>query len=392
MPGYKITMLPDDVVQAYTLAEGRACPAVSLYVTLDEATLEIRSTETKLERVPIAANLRHDQLDGVVTAEWLENPGFEHENTLQRPAIEREQLSFLYRLAKELKARREVVRGKPETFNRPDYNFRLVGNDGAEPVGNEQVEISTRQRGSPLDLIVAEAMILANSTWGSWLGELGVPGIYRSQASLLPGVKVRMGTKALPHAGIGVPSYAWSTSPLRRYTDLVNQWQIIAATRHGKTAALAAPFKPKDAELFSIISAFDAAYSTYNGYQGGMERFWTLKYLQQNGITEITATTFKEGPAGSFLVRADTLPLVLPVLGAQGLARGARVRVRLGEIDEITLDIGGTVIEQLDVVANTAPEPEDDEDDSASAGPIAIAVDMNEAEPAGAAATDPVQA
>ena len=69
-----------------------------------------------------------------------------------------------------------------------------------------------------------------------------------------------------------------------------------------------------------------------------------------------------------------------------------RVRVRLGEIDEITLDIGGTVIEQLDVVANTAPEPEDDEDDSASAGPIAIAVDMNEAEPAGAAATDPVQA
>ena len=123
-----------------------------------------------------------------------------------------------------------------------------------------------------------------------------------------------------------------------------------------------------------------------------MERFWTLKYLQQNGITEITATTFKEGPAGSFLVRADTLPLVLPVLGAQGLARGARVRVRLGEIDEITLDIGGTVIEQLDVVANTAPEPEDDADDSASAGPIAIAVDMNEAEPAGAAATDPVQA
>ena len=49
-------------------------------------------------------------------------------------------------------------------------------------------------------------------------------------------------------------SYAWSTSPLRRYTDLVNQWQIIAAARHGRTAALAAPFKPKDAALFSIIS------------------------------------------------------------------------------------------------------------------------------------------
>ena len=84
-------------------------------------------------------------------------------------------------------------------------------------------------------------------------------------------------------------SYAWSTSPLRRYTDLVNQWQIIAAARHGRTAALAAPFKPKDAELFSIISGFDAAYAAYNAHQAGMERFWTLKYLQQQGIAELEA-------------------------------------------------------------------------------------------------------
>ncbi|APW39726.1 ribonuclease II [Rhodoferax koreense] len=378
MPGYKVTMLPDAVVQTYTLQEGRDCPAVSLYVTLDEATLEIKASETRLERVHIAANLRHDQLDQVVTAEWLENPGFEHENTDLRPGIEREQLSFLYRLAKHLKALREVVRGKPENFNRPDYNFRLVGNDGAEPTGNEQVLISTRQRGSPLDLIVAEAMILANSTWGGWMADNGVPGIYRSQASLAPGVKVRMGTKALPHAGIGVKSYAWSTSPLRRYTDLVNQWQIIACARHGKTAALAAPFKPKDAELFSIISMFDAAYAAYNGYQGGMERFWTLKYLQQNGITEVVGTVFKEG-----LVRADELPLVLPVMGTQDLPRGARVRVKLGAIDEITLDVAGTVLERLDAVADAAPptaEEELDDEEDAAAGPIAIAVDMEEAE------------
>jgi exoribonuclease-2 len=288
----------------------------------------------------------------------------------------REQLSFLYQLAKNLKAKREVVRGKPETFNRPDYNFKLVGNDGAEPKGDEQVQISTRQRGSPLDLIVAEAMILANSTWGSWMAELGVPGIYRSQASLLPGVKVRMGTKALPHAGIGVKSYAWSTSPLRRYTDLVNQWQIIACARHGKTAALAAPFKPKDADLFSIISSFDAAYSTYNGYQGAMERFWTLKYIQQNSLTEITGTVFKEN-----MVRADDMPLVLPVLGAKDLPRGAHVRVKLGEIDEITLDVMGTVVERLDAVQETAADesPEED-DDEPVAGPIAIAVDMSETE------------
>ncbi len=391
MPGYKITMLPDEVVQIYTLDEGRANPAVSLYVTIDEATLAITGTETKLERVPVEVNFRHDQLDHIVTEEWLADPSIQVENTPQPLLDKREQLSFLHRLANNLKAQREVVRGKPENFNRPDYNFRLIGNNRAEPQGNEQVQITTRKRGAPLDLIVAEAAIVANSTWGLLLAEHGVPGIYRSQASMAPGVKVRMGTKALPHAGIGVKAYSWATSPLRRYVDLVNQWQIIAVVRHGKTAALAAPFKPKDADLFSIISSFDAAYSAYNGYQGGMERFWTLKYLEQNGITELNATVFKEGPGGSFLVRADDLPLVFPVLGAQNLPRGARLKVKLGDVDEITLDIHGTVIERLDDPADPSddgPVEDAEEDEDTVAGPIAIAVDVNEA-PAEAAAATP---
>ncbi|MBU3646952.1 MAG: RNB domain-containing ribonuclease [Limnohabitans sp.] len=384
MPGYKITMLPDDVVQTYTLQEGRDCPAVSLYVTFDESTLALQHTETRVERVPIAANLRHDQLDSIVTEAWLTDNSFTHAVGVQEPAMPRTQLAFLFRLAQHLKAQREVVRGKPETFNRPDYNFRLVGNDGAEPQGDEQVQIIIRQRGAPLDLMVAEAMILANSTWGNWMAELGVPGIYRSQASLQPGVKVRMGTKALPHAGIGVPSYAWSTSPLRRYTDLVNQWQIIACAKHGSTAALAAPFKPKDAELFSIISAFDGAYGAYNAYQNGMERFWTLQYLKQHHITELSATVFKTFPGQPPMARADDLPLVLPVLGAGELPRGAHVQLRLSAIDDISLDISGQLLHVLEADApSTTHEAElleEDEDDTA-AGPIALAMDVNEAQP-----------
>ena len=371
MPGYKLTMLPDDVVQNYTLMAGRNCPAVSLYVTMDEATLEMRDTQTRIELVPIVSNLRHDVLDSTFTEAFFEAA---HQTSPPTDIAWAEELTFLHRTARHLKAQREVARGKPENFNRPDYNFKLDNPSGQEPQGNELVTITTRQRGAPLDLIVAEAMILANSTWGLWLAEHGVPGIYRSQASMAPGVKVRMGTKALPHAGLGVKSYAWSTSPLRRYTDLVNQWQIIACAKHGRTAALVAPFKPKDAELFSIISGFDAAYSAYNGYQSGIERYWTLKYLQQNGITELMATAFKDN-----LVRADDLPLVLPATGALGLPRGAKVRVKLGEIDEITLDITSAVLERLDVVADTPNETADmDDDDEPSAGPIAIAVDVNE--------------
>ncbi len=375
MPGYKLTMLPDDVVQNYTLMAGRNCPAVSLYVAMDEGTFEIKETTTKLELVPIAANLRHDVLDSTFNeAFFAENSTNATETVAARADIAwATELIYLHKLAKSLKSQREVARGKPENFNRPDYNFKLSNPTGQAPEGNEQVTITTRQRGAPLDLIVAEAMILANSSWGNWLADHGVPGIYRSQASLAPGVKVRMGTKALPHAGLGVKSYAWSTSPLRRYTDLVNQWQIIACAKNGRTAALVAPFKPKDAELFSIISGFDAAYSAYNGYQSGIERYWTLKYLQQNGITELVATAFKDN-----LVRADELPLVLPATGALGLPRGAKVRIKLGEIDEITLDITSAVIERLDVVMADAGQEDADEDD-VIAGPIAIAVDVNEA-------------
>ena len=380
MPGYKITMLPDDVVKRYTLAEGQDCPALSLYVRFDEASLTVLDSETRIEKVHIAANLRHDQLDSLVTAEWLEDPDFEHASAQPELPMPRSELAFFWRLAQHLKAQREVVRGKPETFNRPDYTFRLAREDqGLPPVGNEAVSIGTRLRGAPLDLIVAEAMILANSTWGQWLASLGVPAIYRSQASLAPGVKVRMGTKALPHAGIGVPSYAWSTSPLRRYTDLVNQWQIIACARHGATAALAAPFKPKDAQLFAIISSFDAAYSAYNSYQSGMERFWTLQYLGQQQITELNATLFKEAAGGQWLVRADELPLVLTVLGAQGLERGAKVRVKLGHIDAIALDVHGTVLERLESPAvATVDENAQDEFEDDGAGPLTIAVDLNE--------------
>ncbi len=383
MPGHKITMLPDDIVAAYTLTEGRDCPAVSLYARFDAQTLAPQGIETRLERVPIVANLRHDQLDEGITEAWLDDASVSSPDLPQAVSMLRGPLSFLYRLARHLKAGREAVRGKPESFNRPDFNFRLAGGEG-EPTGDETVQISTRRRGAPLDLIVSEAMILANSSWGRLAGRTrragalpqpGEPGARHQGAHGHPGTAAR---------GLGVRSYAWSTSPLRRYTDLVNQWQIIAAARHGRTAALAAPFKPKDADLFSILSGFEAAYSTYNAYQGGMERFWTLKYLQQQGIRELDATVIKDQP-NAVLVRADTLPLVFPAVGAQGLARGARVRVALGEIDEIALDVRGTVVAHLDDAASRQQEDEPEEEEAA--GPLAIAVDVSEADP-----TEPIAA
>jgi exoribonuclease II len=406
MPGHKITMLPDAVVQRFTLQAGKACAALSLYLQIDEANFEIKTSTTLLERVPIAANLRHDKLDALVTEAWLASAQSSGESsgtdgstavsatpaTLTAPdtlALDaadlwggQPALRFLHRLAQHTKAQREVVRGKPEIFNRPDYNFKLMGVHGNEPQGDETVQISLRQRGAPLDLMVAEAMILANSTWGQWLATLGVPGIYRSQASLLPGVKVRMGTKALPHAGIGVPSYAWSTSPLRRYVDLVNQWQLIACVNHGNTAALVAAFKPKDAALFAIISGFDAAYATYNEFQNGMERFWTLRHLQQASVTHFAATVVRDN-VQPVLVRADGVPLMTPLNAAAILRKGDQVLARVERIDLLSLEIVSSFVELREPTPPSAGDdmsafqaPDDDEE--LNLGQVSLAISLDE--------------
>jgi exoribonuclease-2 len=183
-----------------------------------------------------------------------------------------------------------------------------------------------------------------------------------------------MSTQPGPHAGIGVASYAWSTSPLRRYVDLVNQWQIVACARAGRSAALIAPFKPKDVQLLATIADFDASYGAYNAFQSQVERYWSLRYLMQNDLHELDAVVMKDG-----LVRADTLPLVFRAVGAEQLGRGTGVRVRIGAIDLLTLDVAASVIARLD--AAPAGSGDDaaaaaDEDEGESAGPLAIAIDV----------------
>jgi len=379
IPGHKLTILPDAVVEAFTLAEGRDAAVVSLYVTLDEATLATLASETRLERVRIAANLRHDLLEAQIDDESLAAG-------LPASLPFAAELTFLHALATKLKGERERVRGKPENFNRPDYTFRLDVAEGKAIGGDERVEIVPRKRGSPLDLIVAEAMILANSTWGGWLAACGVPGIYRSQASLAPGVKVRMSTQPAPHAGIGVAQYAWSTSPLRRYVDLVNQWQIVACVRGGRSAALIAPFKPKDVQLLAAIADFDASYGAYNAFQAQIERYWSLRWLQQNDVHELDAVVLKDG-----LVRADSLPLVFRAVGTEQLARGSAVRVRVGAIDLLTLDLAGSVVARLgEQPAAAAQESGADDEDADAAGPLAIAIDV--AAPEAGLEADPVAA
>ncbi|NNG23079.1 ribonuclease catalytic domain-containing protein [Telluria aromaticivorans] len=338
MPGDKITMLPDEVVEAFTLAEGKDCPALSLYAVINPEDWSLVSTTTRAERVPIRSNLRHNDLDALVNEETLASGEGEYPH--------KDELGLLWKWALQLEAgrmkKREAFGLKPEQANRVDFNFY---------VEDDVVSIVRRKRGAPLDKIVAELMIFANSTWGKLLHDSDVPGIYRSQGPGAGGwgakIQVRMVTHAAPHQGLGVDQYAWSTSPLRRYTDLVNQWQIIACAEHGVTAPLVAPFKPRDATLFSIVSAFDAAYAAYNDFQQNMERYWCLRWLGQTDAKHVDAVVLKDE-----IVRLVDVPLVVRLAGMSSVARGAQVKLDIVRWDEVDLVLEARLLE----VAAAAPD------------------------------------
>ena len=360
MPGDKITMLPDELVQIYTLGAGQTRPAVSLYAIVNPTDWSLISTSSKIEAVPISENLRNNTLDDIITETALAADEGDYPHKAD--------IAVLWKWAQVLEQGRMDKRAgfglKPEQNNRMDFNFY---------VDDDVVSIVARKRGSPLDKIVAELMIFANSTWGKLMADHGIPGIYRSQGAGNGGwatrMQVKMLTHAAPHHSLGVDQYAWSTSPLRRYTDLVNQWQIMACIQHGVTAPLVAPFKPRDATLFAIVSAFDAMYSAYNDFQSTMERYWCLRWFaqewQQQRARQIEAVVVKED-----VLRLVEIPLVIRLSGLPTMQRGSVVKLDVIGWDEVDLSFEARFLELLtspdaaQTEAEIEAETEDEVEDS----------------------------
>jgi exoribonuclease-2 len=279
---------------------------VSLYFEVSAEGLPL-ATRSRVERVPMAANLRHAQYDVL-------NQAFET-GTSAGLAYEKE-LHELWQVAGALEKRR----GRPSTGAAlVDYTFS---------VENDRVRIVPRRRGSPLDKLVSELMILVNSSWGEFLAERDVAAIYRVQST----GKVRLSVHPEPHEGLGVRSYAWMSSPLRRYVDLVNQWQLVAAIQGRR-----APFGRTSEALLSAMRAFELTYARYDEHQRAMETYWSLRWLLQESVDELHGTVLREN-----LVRLEGLPLVVRVSSLPETAIGTRVRLTVKAIDllERSLDCG----------------------------------------------------
>ncbi len=297
MPGDKIPMLPESVIRAHTLEEGRVNPALSLILTVRKSDFEVVARESCIDRVNVARNLRIHDLEAQFDPEAPTGPHPFHQ-----------QLRVLWQLAQRLAVGRGVKERPAQHYL--DFNFVVEG---------DRVAITQRPRGSPLDTLVAELMIEVNAVWGKTLVDAGMPGLFRTQVNGKTGLSV----KPAPHQGLGVAQYAWSSSPLRRYVDLINQWQLISLL-----AGQAPPFSAQDEELLAIARQFEVAYEAYNEFQRNMERYWSLRWLQQENVAERDALMLREGMA-----RLAGLPLVVKVHGAAETLPGTTVRVSVERIN-----------------------------------------------------------
>ena len=284
-PGGKITMLPENWIAAFSLDAGAYRPSISIYFDVD-SEFNVGMPTCKIEAVNIAENLRIQTIEPHFNAETgLDEAG-------EMMFAHHQDLIWFYQFAIAL----QKARGKYDPDRAPQYDYSIE----LDEEGN--VSVVRRERGSPIDTLVSEMMILANSTWAQMLDENELPGLFRVQ----PAGKVRMSTKSEPHIGMGVQHYGWFTSPLRRAADYINQKQLLSLIDDTAEPL----FQQSDAELFAALRDFDTAYAAYADFQRQMEAYWSLVYLQQQGTSELTATILKED-----LVRIEGLPLVTRATG-----------------------------------------------------------------------------
>ena len=309
-PGNKITMLPIDVIKKYSLWEQTSMPVVSIFFILDNE-FNITEYNSSLNMVKIDANLRIESLENLFNQDNLEsNHGYPYEM----------ELKLLYKFACIL----EEKRGKPSVNNLfIDYNFNFV---------EDKIEIKPRVRGNPIDKLVSELMILANCSWGRLLTNAFIPAIYRVKQ---PNYPVKMTLTPDSHTGLNVDYYTWATSPLRRSADFINQYQIINMINKSKDFyTVASPI------LSEVVDNFDTKYSKYIDFQNKMERYWSLKYLIQENISEVDAV---------FIYKTNILINGVPIqIDAANFTtakpKGTKVRLKIYNINLSTISFDFKII------------------------------------------------
>lgn len=268
----------------FSLDEGHTRPAFTLHLRLD-ADGSVLSAEPGVVSVSGIVNLDLESCEAALAAREGGQNGV---SAPQKALAHADMLYTALQLARLLQEKR-IASGAVIT-ERPDPEVRVEG-CGAEA----RVHIDPGPQTPLSHLMVGEIMVLCNGAVAKWGKEHGVPLLYRTQDVALPrefaGVwsephDISRVVRALPpaslettpkkHAGLGLCAYATVSSPIRRYTDLLNQDQLLSHIEEGKA-------RLGQSELDTLLPQLSARSDAVVQVQRQRPRYWKLLFFRQQG-------------------------------------------------------------------------------------------------------------
>lgn len=256
LPSQTIPLLPAGLSDLqFSLLANKIRPVLSLFVELDRDGA-IREHSFRKSWVRIRDNLSYEELDR---------------------QLQSEKRSPLLELCLHLHAARM---GENEE-RKPRYSWNLKVIDGV-------VSMQRVDNLSPARFMVEELMILYNRLLAEKACQNSLPLIYRNilqfgddedEDSDNLGIQAYLDTEARFHPGIGARAYLHATSPIRRFTDMVNQAQF-SALLEGRRQFFTRR------QLDELIPHIGKRLQYLRAVARRSERYWLLRWLEQKHLGE----------------------------------------------------------------------------------------------------------
>ena len=234
-------------------------------------------------------------------------------------------------------------------IERPELDFVLEG-EGADVV----VKIKDIPAAPRAQLLVAELMVVANAVLAEWAVKNDVPLLFRTQDVAVPReyagvwksapdiarvvrilVAASLDVSPRPHAGMGLSAYSPVTSPLRRFTDLVNEAQLLFMLASGR------PRWSRE-ELSSMLMHLSIRLEAAGQVQRFRPRYWKYLYIQQQARLHGEECCWKAEVAeeNDMWVSVQLPEVQLGLRGKRTLFGekvfpGQELRVRLGKVNPL---------------------------------------------------------
>jgi exoribonuclease-2 len=202
----------------------------------------------------------------------------------------------------------------------------------------EQIRLSEIARSGPVYRLVEELAILHNREAGRYCRDHRLPAIYRVQHAprkthagwdAPPELRLaaRFTTRPGPHAGLACDRYIQTTSPIRRFPDLVMQRQIAGHVTRGTVA-----FRERSL-LEQWAEQADHRLALYDEVSRRIEDDWKRRYLLQHPELELEATVLRRAEGDQGRVWLDSLRLAALCNLPADAGEGELFRVRLEAVD-----------------------------------------------------------